>query len=151
MKIFRIKNAIFSECVNSIYNLLVIFYYYKMYDFILQNANFDYGALIGEYYETKQVFGAGCGFFLSKNACQYLVKNAFMLKKELLDDVAIGILLLPKFGIKPIPRCDINNLDDESYIISEDIFHYRCKSNHEHHLTMEIMNKLFKKIYLTDA
>lgn len=123
---------------------------YKMYDYITHNANFDYGALIGEDWHTKQLFGAGCGFFLSKNACQHLVKNAYLLKTEEMDDVAIGILLLPIFGIKPISRCDIENLDDESYTITDDSFHYRCKSDHEHHLTIEIMNKLFKKIYLTD-
>jgi hypothetical protein len=67
-----------------------------------------------------------------------------------MDDVAIGILLLPEFGIKPISRCDINNLDNHSYIIADDLFHYRCKSDGEHHLTIEIMNKLYRKIYLTD-
>ena len=124
---------------------------YKMYDYITHNAIFDYGALIGEEWDTKQLFGSGCGFFLSKYACQYLVKNAYLLKTEEMDDVAIGILVLPTFGIKPISRCDINNLDDESYIITDDTFHYRCKSDGEHHLTIEIMNKLFKKIYLTDV
>lgn len=134
-------------------NLSSVLQLQNLYNFIITNNNdsMNYGGVIGNCNGISYV--SGSGFLISKNACIYLVKEQHKLldiKHEYIDDICIGFLLEPKFGIKPIDRCDINIDDrdnDAKYIISDNLFHYRCKSDLDHWYTIPIMNKLYDKLY----
>lgn len=119
----------------------------KLYKYISTTDPFHYGAVIGNY--NGILFGSGSGFFLSKEACIYLLINHRRLSDECIaDDVCIGILLEPIYGIKPIRRCNIESLCDDNYVIEDDLFHYRCKFDNDHSLTIDIMQKLYNKLYI---
>lgn len=129
-------------------NLSSVLHLQNLYDFCLKNS-LNYGGVIGNHEGNN--FASGSGFFLSKEACIYLTTyKEKLLKHQYIDDVCIGILLEPIFGIQPIDRCNIN-IDDrdnnEKYIISKNLFHYRCQSDHDHWYTTHIMNKLYDIIY----
>lgn len=131
-------------------NLSSCLYLSHFYDYCLNNS-VDYAGFIGNY--ENIYFASGCGFLLSKTACHYLSTNQEqLLKNHYLDDVCIGKILAPVFGIYNMNRCDINidNRDDNSnYIIKDNLFHYRCKSDKDHWYTIPIMNKLYDIIYNT--
>jgi hypothetical protein len=114
----------------------------KMYNFICHN-HIDYGGVIGFHNEHK--FASGCGFFMSKEVCEFLI-NYHIYDIDIyqyLDDVVIGIILTKKYNIDYINRIDIDSLDNphlKHTAINE--FHYRCNtSNHLH--TTNIMNTLY--------
>ena len=81
-------------------------------------------------------FASGAGFLMSRDVAEYLVLNKDFLRWDLIDDVAIGALLEPKFGIVPIERCWIQS--GEEMVGSNGIFHYRCES-YQHLRTVEFM------------
>jgi hypothetical protein len=116
----------------------------KMYNFF-NNNHFDYGGIIGNSYGIN--FASGCGFILSKDACKYLVENNNLLDYNILDDVSIGKLLNKKYIINFIKRFDITGLEDNYFLYDSDIFHFRCKYNDNHSITINIMNKLYENIY----
>jgi hypothetical protein len=115
-----------------------------MNDYILNN-NFDYGAVIGKCNNIS--YGSGCGFFLSKKICDYLIKNKNLLEYNLYDDVAIGKLLTKKVDIFSIPRIDIVDINNEKNKINNNIFHYRCKHTCDMYKTVDNLNFLYKIYY----
>ena len=95
------------------------------------------GATVSGATVSKDIFFAsGAGFLMSRDVAEYLVLNKDFLRWDLIDDVAIGALLEPKFGIVPIERCWIQS--GEEMVGSNGIFHYRCES-YQHLRTVEFM------------
>ena len=85
-------------------------------------------------------FASGSGFLLSREAVQYLIDNEAMLRRDLIDDVAIGALLEPRFGIVHLDRCRIKTGEENvSHVVSPDVFHFRCET-YCHERTVEFMN-----------
>lgn len=94
-------------------------------DFISDKPkNNYYSGFIGEFENIK--FASGSGFFLSKDLVNYIIDNSDNWDHNLIDDVALG-LLLKNYGISPQlnDRMDIIN-DSE---IPNHYFHYRLKTN----------------------
>jgi hypothetical protein len=81
-------------------------------------------------------FASGAGFLMSRDVAEYLVLNKASLRWDLIDDVAIGALLEPRYGIVPIERCWIQS--GEEVVGSNGVFHYRCES-YQHLRTVEFM------------
>ena len=80
-------------------------------------------------------FASGAGFLMSRDVAEYLVLNRDLLRWDLIDDVAIGALLEPRYGIVPIDRCWIQSGEET---VGSDVFHYRCES-YQHLRTVEFM------------
>ena len=85
---------------------------------------------------SSTFFASGAGFLMSRDVAEYLVLNKQFLRWDLIDDVAIGALLEPKFSIVPIERCWIQS--GEEVVGSDGVFHYRCES-YQHLRTVEFM------------
>ena len=92
-----------------------------------------YGGYIGK--ASSYFFASGAGFLMSRDVASYLVTNKHLLRWDLIDDVAIGALLEPRFGLVPIDRCWV----DENFSGCPDVFHFRCES-YLHLRTVEFMN-----------
>jgi hypothetical protein len=75
---------------------------------------------------------------MSADVVEWLVLNQALLRWDLIDDVAIGILLEPVFGLVHIERQWVQSLD--SAVIGS-IFHYRCES-YMHYNTVAYMQKV---------
>jgi hypothetical protein len=118
---------------------------YKMYNYFLNSNNIEYGGFIGDDNGIK--FASGSGFVLSKDTSKYLIENDNLLDYNILDDLSIGKLLNKKYIINYIKRHDITGLNDNNFICDNDIFHFRCKYDDNHSITVDIMNKLYKIIY----
>jgi hypothetical protein len=87
-------------------------------------------------------FASGAGFLLSRETVQYLLDNESLLKRYLIDDVAIGLLLEPQFGIVHLDRCWIKTGEENiARMIELGIFHFRCETKY-HERTVEFMNKV---------
>lgn len=85
-------------------------------------------------------FASGSGFLLSREAVQYLIDNEGMLRRDLIDDVAIGALLEPRFGIVHLDRCRIKTGEENvASVVSCGVFHFRCET-YCHERTVEFMN-----------
>lgn len=88
---------------------------------------------------SSSFFASGAGFLMSRDVALYLVENKDFLRWDLIDDVAIGALLEPKFGIVPLDRCWVQSgSEDISALVSSGIFHFRCES-YQHLRTVEFM------------
>lgn len=116
----------------------------KMYNFI-SNNHIEYGGVIGNHNNIN--FASGSGFFISKEACNFLINYDRQINiNEYLDDVIIAKILTKKYKIDFIDRIDINKVDNIStYNTDTGIFHYRCKSDCFH--TLSIMNNLYDIFY----
>jgi hypothetical protein len=97
------------------------------------------GATIGQ----DIFFASGAGFLMSRDVAEYLVLNKDLLRWDLIDDVAIGALLEPRYGIVPIERCWIQS--GEEVVGSNGVFHYRCES-YQHLRTVEFMRYVVQNI-----
>ena len=86
-------------------------------------------------------FASGSGFLLNRCAIDYLIENEHLLRRDLIDDVAIGALLEPRFGLTHIDRCWV----DESLVFPDNVFHFRCET-YQHLRTIEFMNATAKYI-----
>jgi hypothetical protein len=85
-------------------------------------------------------FASGSGFLLSREAVQYLIDNEALLRRDLIDDVAIGALLEPRFGIVHLDRCRIKTgQENVASVVSCGVFHFRCETYY-HERTVEFMN-----------
>lgn len=85
-------------------------------------------------------FASGSGFLLSREAVQYLIDNEALLRRDLIDDVAIGALLEPRFGIVHLDRCRIKTGEENvASVVSHGVFHFRCET-YCHERTVEFMN-----------
>ena len=88
---------------------------------------------------SPSFFASGAGFLMSRDVALYLVENKEFLRWDLIDDVAIGALLEPKFGIVPLDRCWVQCGDEDiSALVANGIFHFRCES-YQHLRTAEFM------------
>ncbi len=87
-------------------------------------------------------FASGAGFLMSADVVEYLVINQALLRWDLIDDVAIGILLEPIFGLVHIERQWIQSLDSD---IIGGVFHYRCES-YMHYNTVAYMQKVINAL-----
>ena len=87
-------------------------------------------------------FASGSGFLLSREAVQYLIDNEGLLRRDLIDDVAIGALLEPRFGIVHLDRCRIKTGEENvASVVSHGVFHFRCET-YCHERTVEFMTKV---------
>jgi hypothetical protein len=119
---------------------------------ISKNTGF-YGGYIGKYQHSTNIllkkegvwgnyqfshFASGAGFLMSRDVVEYLMENQSLLRWDLIDDVAIGLLLEPVFGLVHIERQWIQSLDEP---INSNVFHYRCES-YMHMNTVAYMQKV---------
>lgn len=96
-------------------------------------------------------FASGSGFLLSREAVQYLIDNEGMLRRDLIDDVAIGALLEPRFGIVHLDRCRIKTgQENVASVVSCGVFHFRCET-YCHERTVEFMNMVDRALEMTCA
>jgi hypothetical protein len=89
-------------------------------------------------------FASGAGFLMIREAALYLVKNhSLVLSWDLIDDVAIGRLLCPIFGLTHIERLWIKIVDEpiRDAILDKGIFHFRCET-HNHSNTVSLMQNV---------
>lgn len=102
------------------------------------NSSGFYGGYVGKTVSVGEniFFASGAGFLMSRDVAEYLVLNKDSLRWDLIDDVAIGALLEPRYGIVPIERCWIQS--GEEVVGSDGVFHYRCES-YQHLRTVEFM------------
>jgi hypothetical protein len=97
-------------------------------------------------------FASGSGFLLAREAVEYLLDKVkptaynesssvtSLLKRDLIDDVAIGALLEPQFGIVHLDRCRMKTGDENiARMVELGIFHFRCET-YQHERTVEFMN-----------
>ena len=95
---------------------------------------------------SSSFFASGAGFLLSRDVAEYLVENKDFLRWDLIDDVAIGALLEPKYGIVPLDRCWVQTTDENIQDrVSSGIFHFRCES-YQHLRTVEFMRYVDKAL-----
>ncbi len=87
-------------------------------------------------------FASGAGFLMSRDVVEYLMENQSLLRWDLIDDVAIGLLLEPVFGLVHIERQWIQSLDEP---VNFNVFHYRCES-YMHMNTVAYMQKVISKL-----
>jgi hypothetical protein len=118
----------------------------KLYNFICSNNYINYGGAVG--FHNNISFASGCGLFLSKNACDFLVKYDKSNIYQYPDDVLIGFILTQKYKLDAVVRIEIGASGrlDSPYLTHAEInaFHYRCNIELGHHLyTVEIMNTLY--------
>ena len=88
-------------------------------------------------------FASGAGFLMIREAAFYLVANhSLVLSWDTIDDVAIGRLLCPVFGLTHIERLWVNSIDAPiSDSLLDGIFHFRCESS-GHINTVPLMRKV---------
>ena len=84
-------------------------------------------------------FASGAGFLMSRDVAMYLVENKEFLRWDLIDDVAIGALLEPRFGLMHLERCWVQS-EQEDLVVAKNngVFHFRCES-YQHLRTVEFM------------
>jgi hypothetical protein len=100
-----------------------------------------YGGYVGK--TVSEIwFASGAGFLMSRDVAEYLVLNKDLLRWDLIDDVAIGALLEPRYGIVPIERCWIQSGEE---VVGSDVFHYRCES-YQHLRTVEFMQYVVRAL-----
>lgn len=104
----------------------------------IPSTNF-YGGYVGKAVNENIFFASGAGFLMSRDVAEYLVANKASLRYDLIDDVAIGALLEPKFGIVPIDRCWVQTGEEDiEELLHQRVFHFRCES-YQHLRTVEFM------------
>ena len=103
----------------------------------LSQPNGLYAGYIGKALNngSPTFFASGAGFLMSHDVAMYLVENKEFLRWDLIDDVAIGALLEPRFGLMHLERCWVQS---EHIVAEKDVFHFRCESYH-HLRTVEFM------------
>jgi hypothetical protein len=96
-------------------------------------------------------FASGAGFLMIREVAFYLIENrSLVLSWDKIDDVSIGRLIIPVFGITHIERLWVKSVDDPIYdSLLDGIFHFRCES-YKHANTITLMKKVCDIIdYLT--
>ena len=107
-----------------------------------------YGGFTGLSVDGTTSFASGAGFLMSRDVAIYLVSNRDLLRWDLIDDVAIGALLEPKFGITHIERCWVQTGNEDFPSLSASgIFHFRCET-YRHERTTEFMYAVAKALIL---
>ena len=110
----------------------------------LNQPNGLYAGYIGKALNngSPTFFASGAGFLMSHDVAMYLVENKEFLRWDLIDDVAIGALLEPRFGLMHLERCWVQS---EHIVAEKDVFHFRCES-YQHLRTVEFMRLASKWI-----
>jgi len=92
-------------------------------------------------------FASGAGFLMIREAALYLVANhSRVLSWDTIDDVSIGRLLSPVFGLTHIERMWVKSVDDPIRdVLLDGIFHFRCESS-GHISTVPLMRKVCEVI-----
>ena len=110
----------------------------------LSQPNGLYAGYIGKALNngSPTFFASGAGFLMSRDVAMYLVENKEFLRWDLIDDVAIGALLEPRFGLMHLERCWVQS---EHIVAEKDVFHFRCES-YQHLRTVEFMRLASKWI-----
>jgi hypothetical protein len=146
---FFLKNTNFDYIYRT--NLSTVLDLHKLYEYVVTNK-IDYGGVTAICGDTKTPFISGSGFFISNNACQYLINNKTLIDYNIIDDVAIGMCLHKIYNFNPIQRLDVldkdlnNNIYNKEYFNNTNIFQIRCNTvDHTH--TVDWMNKFIKIIY----
>ena len=87
-------------------------------------------------------FASGAGFLMSRDVAMYVVSNRDSLRWDIIDDVAIGGLLVHRFGVMHLERCWVQS---EDIVAEKDVFHFRCES-YQHLRTVKFMRLASKWI-----
>lgn len=120
----------------------------KLYSWTINNSA-HYAAVIGEYQNI--LYGSGSGFFLSKEAINYLINFENIDYYKYIDDVAIGEIIYPKYSILFVNRINFTDFDNKEItndeIIASETFHYRCKNDDDMHKTTYNLEKMYELIY----
>lgn len=115
-----------------------------------------YCGIVGKdsFYLGREVeFASGSGYFLSKNLVELVVKNKYMWKHNVIDDVALGELL-SQFNIKVDRRAKRKNITDGNifyqigdniveYIDDDEVYHIRLRSDNREE-DIKNMKELYK-------
>jgi hypothetical protein len=121
-----------------------------------------YCGIVGKdsFYLGREVeFASGSGYFLSKNLVELVVKNKYMWKHNVIDDVALGELL-SQFNVKVDRRAKRKNITDGKtfyqigdniveYIDDEEVYHIRLRSDNREE-DIKNMKELYKNKILND-
>jgi hypothetical protein len=101
-----------------------------------------YSGVIGNYNGLS--FASGSGYFLSKDLLNYILENKSQWNHQLIDDVAVGIMMLQKnIKIFPGKRFDLTNEFYENlFHIDPYYYHYRCKMQSNRLIDIENMEKI---------
>ena len=107
-----------------------------------------YAGVIGEYQGIS--FASGCGYFISRDVVEKVLKNRDSWDHNLIDDVSLGKLVTRslQINIEEVGRIDIDSVDDVSSKVAGGncgIFHYRCKAGNAD-TTIKIMNLIHELV-----
>jgi len=126
---------------------------YKFYEFVhLESTqSIHYGGIILTPADIKFGYISGAGILFSQITTEYILNHQQELDYSIIDDVAIGKLLIPKFQIDFINRIELESVPDciIKPIKESPVFHFRCKTTN-HFNTANIMNHLYKIVYCGD-
>ena len=125
---------------------VIDFYGLQQYILGLDKRTGFYGGYVGKAVNENIFFASGAGFLMSRDVADYLVANKASLRYDLIDDVAIGALLEPKFGVVPIDRCWVQTGEEDiESLLHQGVFHFRCES-YQHLWTTKFMQYVSDKI-----
>ncbi len=129
-------NFIFWTNLSSVINLE------KLYNIL--NDNINCAGVIGTIGNNS--FISGAGILLNKNTCYDLIQNKDTLNYNILDDVSIGeFLRKKKYDLLPLTRFEAYNYQFNIDLITKEMlnnyYHFRCKSDNQHFLTIKLMKK----------
>lgn len=123
---------------------------YKLYEFIhLESTqSIDYGGIILTPSDIPFGYISGAGILFSRTTTEYIINNQSKLDYSIIDDVAFGKLLVPKFPIDFINRIELESVPEciIKPIRDSPVFHFRCKTTN-HFNTVNIMNRLCQIVY----
>ena len=123
---------------------------YKLYEFVhLESTqSIEYGGIILTPSDIPFGYISGAGILFSRNTTEYIINNQSKLDYSIIDDVAFGKLLIPKFPIEFINRIELESVPDciIKPIRESPVFHFRCKTTN-HFNTVNIMNRLCQIVY----
>jgi hypothetical protein len=128
-------------------NLSSVINFDKLYSYV-QNNNINYA---GHDYVK---FISGSGIIFSVKTCKILIEDNSLINNKEPDDLAIGLKLenlvekthIEYYGLSGLDDKIFN--DDEINKINPNIFQFRCRFANEHDNTSQVMEKVYKKIYL---
>ncbi len=104
------------------------------------NGKEIYGGFLGKHNDID--FASGAGTLLSKDLVKYIVDNKDTWDHSLIEDVAIGKMLMNKVNILPMDRVSIvNGVDFDK--INTKCHHYRCKNENNRDNDIIIMKELY--------
>lgn len=132
-------------------NLSTVWNFNKIYNLLKSQERIIYTAgLIGTH--DDMLFIAGSGMIFSKYICKCIVKNNYLLDYNIIDDVAIGIVLKPLLSNRNL---HVNRLEAYEYQynlesldknVSNSFIHFRCKCDNPSN-AINLMQHIISLIY----